>query len=206
MFGRQPNIMDNIRTCLPQDLHTQLLRERLDSIYNHAIEQQSLSKESSQDRMLTNQRTRRYKIGDLVVMRDPNKRKGKLDMRFTGPFQVIEEVSDDVYRLEKISDGKRLVRHTASLKPYFSKSEDQAPSDRIRPARNENSSNLRGQQSVKAVKSKPTQESPASPLATSRPITRSPQVNNKQGANSQILVVLSLFLIAAATTDASFQR
>lgn len=130
LFGRQPEIFDNLvsRQATPKDLHTQLIKNRLDTMWSRAITNQNVSNNASRNYFGLTHREREFKVDDLVLMRDPNRRKGKLDPRFQGPFRVVAVKSKDVYEIQKVDTGIKLIRHSASLKPYHARTQQQEAS------------------------------------------------------------------------------
>lgn len=135
-FGLEAEIYDNLvsRQSSPQHLHTRLLKASLDRLYSRAIERQEVARSNTQSNFDRVYRERKFNVGDLVLMRDPNRRKGKLDQRFLGPFKVIEEKAKDVYLLEKVGTKVRVTRHSGSLKPFVQRQETSAASPQQEPA------------------------------------------------------------------------
>jgi hypothetical protein len=71
-----------------------------------------------------------FKPGDLVWIhlkkeRFPNRRKGKLKPRSDGPFEVIEKIGDNAYKL-KLDDGYEgsCTFNVSDLKPYYQEGEE----------------------------------------------------------------------------------
>lgn len=85
------------------------------------------------------------------MMRSPNKRRGKLEARFLGPYKVIKK-EDSIYEIREVATGKMLQRHAESLKPY------KAPAaPRVRQQRRQESQ--RAGTSAAAIRAKPARVS-----------------------------------------------
>ena len=63
-----------------------------------------------------------YKVGDLVLLFTPAVKRGrnkKLSSRWTGPYQIVEVLSDVVLRIRLNNKIKDRVVHHNRLKPYY---------------------------------------------------------------------------------------
>lgn len=63
-----------------------------------------------------------YKVGDLVWLFTPAVKKGrtkKLSSQWTGPFKIIEILSDVVIRIRQKPNSQDKVVHHNRLKPYY---------------------------------------------------------------------------------------
>jgi len=64
--------------------------------------------------------TRRFGVVHLRKERFPTKRKSKLMPRADGPFEVLEKVSDNAYKVDLPRDyGGSGIFNVANLKPYY---------------------------------------------------------------------------------------
>lgn len=61
--------------------------------------------------------SRQFSVRQQVLVRDPNKRRGKLDARFLGLYEVLSR-EGDIYQIRDIDNGDFLTRHAESLKPF----------------------------------------------------------------------------------------
>lgn len=61
------------------------------------------------------------KEGDFVWLHDPSKKKGlspKLQLRWKGPYLIVSQLSDVVYRIQASPKGKCAIIHSDRLTPY----------------------------------------------------------------------------------------
>jgi hypothetical protein len=61
-----------------------------------------------------------YKVGDWVLLYYPPVANQKLGLKFIGPFQVLEVISEVCYRIKSVKTGKDRVVHVNHLKLYRS--------------------------------------------------------------------------------------
>lgn len=117
VFGRKYNrIGDQLITeTSPQDVHTRLIKESLAKNHLLARESQTREKEASKVAFDSSHKPTEYNIGDKVVVRVSDRRRGKLSLRYQGPYTIIKK-EKDIYLLK--DDKKTIARHVASLKRY----------------------------------------------------------------------------------------
>lgn len=63
----------------------------------------------------------KYKIGDGVLLHDPRKYKGrspKFQMRWSGPYTIVSELSDLLYKIQAGPKQRAKIVHVNRLKPY----------------------------------------------------------------------------------------
>ncbi|KAJ8007866.1 hypothetical protein DPEC_G00098630 [Dallia pectoralis] len=62
-----------------------------------------------------------YSVGELVWLRNKAKKRGvcpKLQRRYKGPFAILEQVSEVLYRIKQVEGGPETVVHFNRLKPF----------------------------------------------------------------------------------------
>ena len=96
-----------------QDLHVHI-RERIEKTNNQAMNQANKRKKHVQ-----------YQPGDLVWLhlrkkRFPGKRKSKLMPRSDGPFEILEKIGPNAYKVDLPGDyGVSATFNVADLSPYY---------------------------------------------------------------------------------------
>ena len=104
-----------------QELHTKV-RERIEKTNEQAKQQANKHRKDAQ-----------FQLGDLVWIhlrkeRFPSKRKSKLMPRSDGPFEVIEKIGPNAYKIDLPGEyGVSATFNVADLSPYYDK-DDQFPS------------------------------------------------------------------------------
>lgn len=83
-----------------------------------AIENQQRARVTSTNQHKKKHLVMEFDVGQLVMLRDPNKRRGKLDPRFQGPFEIIEKIEPLVYKIKHRDSQREFTRHIESLKLY----------------------------------------------------------------------------------------
>lgn len=120
VFGRKYKKLPNLLkpTTSPEDLHTTLIKNTL--MKNHLIanELQGTAKEKSEIRHDATHRPINFELGEQVLIRVSDRRRGKLSDRFKGPYKIVKK-QNDVYTLVD-AKGKNIDRHAASLKKFIS--------------------------------------------------------------------------------------
>jgi hypothetical protein len=78
------------------------------------------AQEKQKDYYDKNTKTVKYNIGDIVLLRDLSDQPGKFNMRWKGPYRVIEQKGDVNFKLLDLSDNSFYVTHVDRMK-LFSK-------------------------------------------------------------------------------------
>ena len=63
------------------------------------------AQEKQKDYYDKNTKTVKYNIGDIVLLRDLSDQPGKFNMRWKGPYRVIEQKGDVNFKLLDLSDN-----------------------------------------------------------------------------------------------------
>ena len=59
-----------------------------------------------------------YKVGDTILLREMANTPGKFNMRWDGPFKVLEQKSDVTYKVTPIDSDGPFVTHVDRMKPF----------------------------------------------------------------------------------------
>lgn len=97
------------------------LFNRMDRVHNIARDRLIKAADRQKRRYDLTCKTREYKTGDGVMLRDTRKYKGrspKLQFKWEGPFTVIKVISDVLYQIQEGPKTKSKIVHTNRLKPY----------------------------------------------------------------------------------------
>ena len=156
--GETPNmLMLGRETKLPIDLTTQTLEEEEEEEEDkenedyaqklrknlqkaHERAQASTGKAAVHQKTHYDRKTHSHglKEGQFVWLHDPSKRKGlspKLQLRWKGPFLIVTQLSDVVFRIQASPRSKPMVVHADRLKPYEGEEKDrwtwQQPQERV---------------------------------------------------------------------------
>lgn len=115
IFGKKANCLQSITSLTnPMDAHNELLKNRLEKIRSNAIISQDNARNSSLNHY--HRRNKEFNIDDWVWVRMSNKRRGKLEAKFVGPYQVTSK-RNDIYELREERSNRLITRHIESLKP-----------------------------------------------------------------------------------------
>ena len=134
-LGESPNLMMFGREVqIPVDLvfgkqheaksvpdYVDHLFNRMDRVHNIARDRLIKAADRQKRRYDLTCKTREYKTGDGVMLRDTRKYKGrspKLQFKWEGPFTVIKVISDVLYQIQEGPKTKSKIVHTNRLKPY----------------------------------------------------------------------------------------
>ena len=103
--------------------HAQKLRERLERVHKFAREHLKISTSDQQKKNYDHWPVRHtlYMRGDGVWLHNPQRKKGlcpKLQRPFDGPYLVIKQISEVVYRIQEGPRAKPKVVHHDRLEPY----------------------------------------------------------------------------------------
>ena len=97
------------------------LCDRMEKIHNLARDKLIESNERHKRAYDLKQFQNNYKVGDQVLLFMPAVRKGKnkkLSSRWTGPYRIVEVLSDVVFRIRLNNQAKDKVVHHNRLKPF----------------------------------------------------------------------------------------
>jgi hypothetical protein len=122
MFGREarePNdVLPPNRLLLVSDENTifsQMWHEAKETAKSNLVE----AKERQKHYYDKNAKLVKYKIGDHVLLRELASVPGKFNMRWLGPYQVIEKKSDVTYKLLHLESKTEYVTHIDRMKPFI---------------------------------------------------------------------------------------
>ena len=97
------------------------LCDRMEKIHNLARDKLIESNERHKRTYDLKQFQNNYKVGDKVLLFMPAMKKGrskKLSSRWTGPYRIVEVLSDVVFRINLNNQVKDKVVHHNRLKPF----------------------------------------------------------------------------------------
>ena len=121
MFGREarePNdVLPPNRLLIISDENTifsQMWHEAKEKAKNNLAE----AKEKQKYYYDKDKKLVEYKIGDHVLLKEQASIPGKFNMRYIGPYRVIEKKSDVTYKLLDIENKTEYVTHIDRLKPF----------------------------------------------------------------------------------------
>ncbi|KRZ65622.1 Retrovirus-related Pol polyprotein from transposon 17.6, partial [Trichinella papuae] len=123
LFGKQMSLPLDVTLDVPPgtasnaDDYVVQLRENLQKLHSTAFDrsrhEQQRHKEIADRKATAN----RFETGQLVWLKVPQK--GKMDMRWSGPFRVLKQLGVETYRVQDVGrPRRRLVVHSDRLKAY----------------------------------------------------------------------------------------
>lgn len=118
MFGSKPNSL-NLELDRVEEVLPETIREKILIIHQKARENQEMSRAKNKIHFDKRHRQVTFNVGNKVMIRSENRRRGKLDDKFKGPYTIIERESDN-YTLSQEGTNRVIKRHVESLKPFFS--------------------------------------------------------------------------------------
>lgn len=129
MFGREIELPIDLLLGLPPDekpsAHAEYITNlisRLDRVHTVAADQMVVVRERQKRNYDLRINENKYEIGSLVWIYDPTSKKGlskKLQNPWVGPYQVVETISDLIYKVQQSAHSKPKVIHHDRLKPYL---------------------------------------------------------------------------------------
>ena len=131
LFGREIQLpIDLLLGCPPDEAiqddcnvpYVIALRDQLQNV--HEIARDNMSEASQRQKRDYDHRKnfKAYETGSSVYLFEPVRKKGvspKLDSSWTGPWLVVDKISDLVYKIQKSPNSKAKFVHHDRLKPSF---------------------------------------------------------------------------------------
>ncbi|XP_033752145.1 uncharacterized protein LOC117335960 [Pecten maximus] len=117
LYGKTPE--ENETIAFPQ--YVENLQQRLWDVHNNAREQMIAASDKQKRKYDHRANQFHYDIGQAVWVRWKLKRRGispKLDVRWEGPYLVVSQVSDLIYKVQKNPTSRIRTLHHDLLKPY----------------------------------------------------------------------------------------
>ena len=114
-----PDVASN-QACEPPACVTKLC-DRMEKIHKLACDKLIESNERHKRAYNLKQFQNNYKVGDQVLLYIPAVMKGKnkkLSCKWTGPYRIVEVLSDVVFRIRLNNQAKDKVVHHNRLKPF----------------------------------------------------------------------------------------
>jgi hypothetical protein len=59
-----------------------------------------------------------FKVGDLVLVKYPNRPPSKLRPKWRGPYRILSRNSTSTFTLQHVSNFKEFVQHVSMMKPF----------------------------------------------------------------------------------------
>ena len=98
------------------------LRERLQEVHSNARQKLGLAAQRQGKMYDRNTKLRKFDVGDWVWLHGVPRKRGvchKLEPKWTGPFLIMNKLSDVIYRIQESSRAKPKVVHVDRLKEYL---------------------------------------------------------------------------------------
>ncbi|GBO11422.1 hypothetical protein AVEN_160862-1 [Araneus ventricosus] len=127
LFGRMLRLPCDILFGRPSETpsspneYMRNLEARLESVHAFTRERIKLASERMETRYDSRATDHHFKDGDLVWMYNPKRRRGmcpKLQENWEGPYSIVKELNDVVYRVQRSSNAKKKVIHINRLASY----------------------------------------------------------------------------------------
>lgn len=129
IFGREMRLPCDLKFgCRPGERETVgddyvgKLRKRMDAIHTSVRQHTRISSDRMKEQYDVRAQDGGYKLEDLVWLYNPKRRRGcspKLERNWDGPYKVLKKISDVIYRIMKMPNGKRKIVHYNRLAPYL---------------------------------------------------------------------------------------
>jgi len=100
------------------------LRRKLKIIHSEVRAKMKIESDRVKTRYDLKLNGRTFKEGELVWLFNPSRKKGlspKLQRNWEGPYKVIKQINDLVYRIQRSPRTKMKVVHLDRLQPYISR-------------------------------------------------------------------------------------
>lgn len=126
LYGRRATLPLDVQLIQPTSLPSTYSDYKIHLVKNLALSQKIASEiaEKSQEKMKNNYDKNatetKFKIGDMVLLHDPTKKKGltkKLSFQWEGPYQIIRQLSSVNFELDGLEKKSSIV-HANRLKLY----------------------------------------------------------------------------------------
>ncbi|KAJ8961582.1 hypothetical protein NQ318_014834 [Aromia moschata] len=110
------------------------LCQRMDDIHERVRSNTQGASDRMKETYDINANDGRYQPGNQVWLYNPQRRRGspKLQSSWDGPYELIRQINDVVYRIQKLPRGKPRVIHFNRLAPFAGSNEEQAEA-KVRP-------------------------------------------------------------------------
>ena len=125
MFGREARLPIDCTFKLPQKSvqateYVSLLTHSLNKAYVLARDKFGMKQQRQKESYNKRQYGTPYSVGDLVWLHSTRMHSGhdrKFKKPWTGPYRVLQHISDQVYEIKHVHTSKKLVVHFDRLKP-----------------------------------------------------------------------------------------
>ena len=203
VYGREAKLPEDILFNLPNPErgasnpgYADALRERFQQAYQRVRSHSAVEQRKQKANYDQSARARTYEKGSLVWLHCPAVPRGKspkFHRPWQGPFKVVKEIGDVIYRIQHTQNPKRrVVVHANRLKKYSTRREDDefqeqwvtSPSrtEQTKPASRENTSSpetaigglAESELEVEELPSQPQQDTSPLPLRRSHRLRRPP--------------------------------
>lgn len=134
VFGKPPDTP--VAPAGPE--YARRLQDRMESAHAFARDQMQKAGVRQKRNYDLRSKGRDFRPGELVWVYSPKRRKGrcpKLDCHWQGPCEVLEKLSEVVYRVQLPPRGRRVALHRDRLAPYRGDAWPQQSTEPMRPAR-----------------------------------------------------------------------
>ena len=131
MFGREVNVPIDLLFGRPPgsketetvDHHVDQLETRMENVNEFARTRIRIASDRMKRRYDVGSTTEKFQCGDAVWLYNPQRKKGlspKLSTDWEGPYLVVKQINDLLYRIQKSPRGKSRVVHRNRLWSYIS--------------------------------------------------------------------------------------
>ncbi|KAJ8939474.1 hypothetical protein NQ318_022528 [Aromia moschata] len=135
VMGRELRLPCDLKFgCTPGDDvagedYVSTLRQRMDDIHERVRSNIQGASDRMKETYDINANDGRYQPGNQVWLYNPQRRRGlspKLQSSWEGPYEVVTQINDVVYRIQKLPRGKPRVVHFNRLAPFAGSNDEQA--------------------------------------------------------------------------------
>jgi len=119
-FGRRPPLNFDQMSAAPatsQDLYAKLIGAHLEECRAKAIEHHSNANAASRQRYLAGRKPADFEVGQMVLIRIPDRGRQKFAPRYEGPYEIVSR-ERDICKLKSRATGQTKIRHVSALKAY----------------------------------------------------------------------------------------
>jgi hypothetical protein len=115
-FSAKPITLEELRA------HVSSLSDSLENMHKAVNDEVSSKREAQRRRRLTKSHKVNFGLGDFVLVAIPKQKiRNKMQIRWSGPYRVIEVINDLIFKVEKLDSTKSEIVHAQRMRFYCEK-------------------------------------------------------------------------------------